>query len=103
MSLWVIRVFFLILCVTGGYAVGELRPDIIAPPFGPVAGFGLGGLLIAVDEMLKGFSLRAFSAATAGLALGTAIAWMVDRSQLFHAASPDAQWILRLCCFLAFG
>jgi uncharacterized protein YacL len=68
-----------------------------------VAGFGLGGLLIAVDEMLKGFSLRAFSAATAGLLLGTGIAWMVDRSQLFRAASADAQWLLRLCCFLGFG
>ncbi len=34
-------------------------------------GFGLGGLCVAIDEMLKGFSLRAFSAATFGLFLGT--------------------------------
>ena len=37
-------------------------------------GFGFGGLLIAVDEMLKGFSLRAFSATTFGLLLGMFVA-----------------------------
>ena len=39
---------------------------------GLLFGFGFGGLLIAIDEMLKGFSLRAFSAATFGLFLGSA-------------------------------
>ena len=47
---------------------------------GVIIGFGFGGLLIAVDEMLKGFSLRGFSAATFGLMLGTLIAWLIDRS-----------------------
>ncbi len=35
--------------------------------FGFLFGFGFGGLLIAIDEMLKGFSLRAFSATSFGL------------------------------------
>jgi uncharacterized protein YacL len=103
MSLWVIRIFFMSLCTMGGYAVSELRPDIIPQPFGPMAGFGFGGLLIAIDEMLKGFSLRAFSTATFGLLLGSLIAWMLDQSQLFHGTDPDSLWLIRLASFLAFG
>jgi uncharacterized protein YacL len=66
-------------------------------------GFGLGGLLIAIDEMLKGFSLRAFSAATFGLVLGTIIAWLIDRSELFKYAEDDTRWLIRLALFLSFG
>ena len=80
MTLWVIRCSFLVLCTLAGYAISALQPDLLALPFGPLMGFGLGGLLIAIDEMLKGFSLRAFSAATFGLLLGSMIAWLMDRS-----------------------
>jgi uncharacterized protein YacL len=67
-------------------------------------GFGFGGLLIAIDEMLKGFSLRAFSATTFGLLLGTIVAWFIDRSGLFQYMQNDAaRWLIRLCLFLAFG
>jgi uncharacterized protein YacL len=103
MSLWVIRIFFLALCTLAGFAVSEVRPDVIPHPFGPIGGFGLGGLLIGIDEMLKGFSLRAFSAATFGLLLGSIIAWLLDQSQLFRAASEDTRWLIRLGTFLGFG
>ena len=105
MSLWVIRILFLLLCMSGGYAVTQVEPSLIENGFlGIVIGFGLGGLLIAVDEMLKGFSLRAFSAATFGLLLGSLIAWMVDRSGLFvYAEETPARWLIRLCLFIAFG
>ena len=43
-----------------------------------IIGFGFGWLMIAIDEMLKGFSLRAFSAITFGLLLGTVVAWLID-------------------------
>ena len=107
MSLWILRILFLILCTLGGYAVSQVRPDLIDSGFwGVIMGFGFGGLLIAIDEMIKGFSLRAFSAATFGLLLGTLIALLVDKSGLFEYAdevSDKARWLIRLCLFLGFG
>jgi uncharacterized protein YacL len=104
MSLWVIRTFFLLLCTVAGYAVSQHRPEIIdGGIYGLAIGFGLGGTLIALDEMLKGFSLRAFSAATFGLFLGAVVAWMIDRTELFIYADENTRWLLRLGMFLGFG
>jgi uncharacterized protein YacL len=104
MSFWVIRCFFLLLCVVAGYAVSQHRPEIIdGGLYGIFIGFGLGGLLVALDEMLKGFSLRAFSAATFGLVLGTIVAGLVDHTDLFIFADEKTRWLLRLVMFLGFG
>lgn len=105
MSLWVVRILFLLLCTLGGYAVSQVQPELIEKGFyGCVIGFGFGGLLIALDEMLKGFSLRAFSAATFGLVLGMLIAWMVDSSGLFvYVDEKPTRWLIRLCLFVSFG
>jgi uncharacterized protein YacL len=103
-AIWAIRLLFLSLCILGGYAINQLRPDMIGSPVqGAVIGFGFGGLLVAVDEMLKGFSLRAFSAATFGLVLGTVIAALVDHSGLFEYGSDSQRWLIRLALFLSFG
>lgn len=105
MSIWVIRILFLILCTLGGYAVSQMQPLLIEKwYFGVAIGFGLGGLLIAIDEMLKGFSLRAFSAATFGLMLGSLMAFMIDRSGLFvHVDEEAVRWLIRLSLFLSFS
>jgi uncharacterized protein YacL len=104
MSLWVIRILFLALCTTAGLMISQLHNALITHwGLGLLIGFGLGSLLIAIDELLKGFSLRAFSAATFGLVLGSIIAWLVDRSQLFEWSAPDVHWLIRVCLFLGFG
>jgi len=104
MSVWLLRVLFLGLSTLGGYAISQVRPDLISDGFwGALTGFGFAGLLIAVDELVKGFSLRAFSAASFGLLLGTLIALLIDKSELFRYADEPAQWLIRLCLFLGFG
>jgi len=101
---WVIRIFFLCLCTLGGYEVTQVRPEWLGGGLsGMGIGFGLGGLCVAIDEMLKGFSLRAFSAATFGLFLGTAVAWMVDRSGLFPDFDSPQRRVIRLSLFLGFA
>jgi uncharacterized protein YacL len=104
MSLWAIRLLFLGLCSAAGVAVSQVRPELIEYQWaGLLIGFGFGWLMIAIDVMLKGFSLRAFSAITFGLLLGTAVALLIDNSGLFQNTEEKARWMIRLGLFLSFS
>ena len=105
MSIWVLRIMFLAMCTAGGLAISQVREELLnAGPWWTLIGFGLGGLLIAIDEMLKGFSLRAFSSATFGLLLGTLVALIFDRSGLFIWVEQDTtRWLIRLGLFIGFS
>lgn len=105
MSLWVIRILWLSLCTLSGLAVSQVQPELISRwYYGILIGFGFGGLLIAIDEMVKGFSLRAFSASSFGLLLGTFIAWLIDQSGLFvYVEDERIRWLIRLSLFLGFS
>src|SRR3954466_12742621 len=108
MALWVIRILFLSLSTIGGYAVSQVRPEYVGGPYsaglGMVIGFGFGMLMIAIDEMLKGFSLRAFSATSFGLLLGSLVALLIDKSGLFENVDEHTtRWLIRLGLFLGFS
>src|SRR6266851_2346721 len=108
MALWIIRFLFLAMCTVGGFAVSQVRPEFVVLPYSPLlgmsVGFGFGWVMIGVDELLKGFSLRAFSATTFGLLLGTVVAELIDHSGLFqHVQEETTRWLIRLSLFLSFG
>jgi uncharacterized protein YacL len=108
MTLWVIRILFLCLSTMAGYAVSQVHPQYAGLPLagilGTIIGFGFGWLMIAIDEMLKGFSLRAFSATTFGLLLGMVVALLIDNSGLFeNVQEKPTRWLVRLALFLAFS
>jgi uncharacterized protein YacL len=92
------------MCTMGGLAISQVRTEFLGNGFlGMLFGFGFGGVLIAIDEMLKGFSLRAFSATSFGLFLGAVVAWLVDHSGLFENTDDKTRWLIRLGLFLAFS
>jgi uncharacterized protein YacL len=107
MALWVIRILFLAMCSVAGFAVSQVREEFVGSPssalIGLVVGFGFGWVMIAIDELLKGFSLRAFSATTFGLLLGSVVALLIDHSGLFDKADEVTRWLIRLGLFLSFG
>jgi uncharacterized protein YacL len=96
-----IRIVFVALCAAAGwlvcYAIGEwdhfrMRATLI--------GFCIGMLVVLVDVMLKGFSLRGLSALTFGIAVGTLVSHMVSSSPLLEQGDPSMVYLARLGLFL---
>lgn len=97
-----IRLAFMLLCMLGGwlvcYTVEEwddhrLRASLI--------GLLIGALVVLVDILLKGFSLRGLSAVSFGLAVGALISYLVGTSPLFDRGDEQNIFIARLALFLA--
>ena len=97
-----IRLVFILLCTAGGwlvcYSIREWDDHRVLATF---IGFSLGVLMILVDMMLKGFSLRGLSALTFGIGMGTLLSYMLSVSPLFARGDEQILFIARLVLFLA--
>jgi uncharacterized protein YacL len=98
-----IRLVFIALCAAGGWLVsytvmaGEAGRGIAI-----FVGLCIGLLVVLVDVMLKGFSLRGLSAVTFGIGVGSLIAYMIGTSPLFDGqqADPSTLYLVRVVLFI---
>lgn len=96
-----IRLVFVALCAAAGWLVsltilaGEHNRGIAIG-----VGLGIGLLVVLVDVLLKGFSLRGLSALTFGIGVGLVIAHMVGASPILETGDPATIYLVRLGLFV---
>lgn len=100
-TLIIIRIFFFTVFVLGGYLVAYAVPEWddsrgVAVAFSAC----IGALVILVDVLLKGFSLRGLSALTFGLFVGWLVATFLSNSPLFENGDPQTLFVSRLALFV---
>lgn len=100
-TLLVIRICFVLLCVLGAWLLCYTIPEWDHFRGVAVAVGGLiGALVVLVDILLKGFSLRGLSAITFGLALGALVAWLIGTSPLLKRGDEQMIYLAQLALFL---
>jgi len=100
-TLLVIRLAFWVLCVVGGWLVAyTIKEWDDYRWLAMIVGALIGALVVLVDVLLKGFSLRGLSAMTFGLGVGALIAWLISTSPLLEEGDPQAIYLVRLTLFL---
>src|SRR6266403_5969621 len=96
-----LRVLFVTFCgVVGSLISSELLEQTLP---GLLVGVLLGLIVVLVDRLLKGISLRAFSSATFGLLLGLIFASLLSGSQVLRFQSDTVQWSVRLVVYVVFA
>ncbi|MEI6107353.1 MAG: PIN/TRAM domain-containing protein, partial [Opitutae bacterium] len=100
-TLLAIRIFFIALCVTGSWLVCYTVEEWDQRR-GLAIGIGLmiGTLVVLVDLMLKGFSLRGLTAVTFGLGVGALIAWLISNSPLLNKGDPQTIYLVQMALFV---
>jgi uncharacterized protein YacL len=100
-TLLVIRILFITLCAVASWLVcytveewDHRRGLAIA------IGLMIGSLVVLVDLMLKGFSLRGLTALTFGLAVGALVAWLIANSPLLNKGDPSIIYLVQMALFL---
>lgn len=89
-TLYTLRAFFLILsflaCILLNYVVEDWNLFLVLS-----VGMSIAALVILVDLLLEGFSLRGLSAITFGLAIGALIAYLLAQSPFFEPLEQDPE------------
>ncbi len=96
-----IRLVFIALCAAAGWLVSY---TILAGEqnrgWALFIGLSIGVLVVLVDMMLKGFSLRGLSAVTFGIGVGSVIAYMVGASPLLERGEEATIYLVRVGLFI---
>ena len=96
-----LRLLFATFCAVIGANISSALIGNSWP--GLVLGIVFGLVVVLVDRLLKGFSLRLFSSATFGLLLGLLFANLLMASDVLRYQSETTQWAVRLIVYAAFG
>lgn len=96
-----IRLAFMALCTAAGWLVAYSVREwddyrIVAVAVAAL----IGALVVLVDIMLKGFSLRGLSAITFGLTIGAVVSYLIGTSPLFEEGDAEIIYLSRLGLFL---
>lgn len=100
-TLLVIRILFIALCAVASWLVcytveeWDHRRGLAVS-----IGLMIGVLVVLVDLMLKGFSLRGLTALTFGLGVGAIVAWLISTSPLLKEGDPQTIYLVQLALFL---
>jgi uncharacterized protein YacL len=70
---------------------------------GATIGVAFGMFVVLVDRLLKGISLRSFSAATFGLFVGFLFARLLIASDILRSLSESTQWLVSLVVYVTFS
>ena len=84
-SVNVARLTYLLVCEAAGVAIVlSTKGTSIQVPIatGLLGGLGVAAFFIWIESLMKGFTLRGFSTATFGLAVGLLCAWLLTRVQI---------------------
>ena len=100
-TLNLLRVLFVVFCITIGAMVTSEIFDRAFPGILIGALFGL--VVVLIDRLLKGISLRAFSSATLGLLLGLFFTNLLIASDILHFQPEAVRWVVRLIGYATFG
>jgi uncharacterized protein YacL len=96
-----LRVLFVTFCgAIGSLISGELQGHTMP---GLLIGLLAGLIIVLIDRLLKGISLRAFSSATFGLLLGLIFAHLLAASEVLRFQPETTQWVVRLIVYSTFA
>ena len=96
-----LRVLFVTFCgAIGSLISGELQGSTLP---GLLIGLLAGLIIVLIDRLLKGISLRAFSSATFGLLLGLIFANLLAASEVLRFQPETTQWVVRLIVYSTFA
>lgn len=108
LSVNVVRIFFVLLCCAFGVVIAHGMESSLW--LGGLAGIGFGIVVVVVDLLLKGFTIRGFSAGTFGLMVGLFCAWLLTRIDIFESTplgdlerATELKNIFALCLYGALG